>query len=132
VLVLELPELSGLPPEVEEGSEDVPVPRVGVPVMPEAVFEGETVEEVVERDTTGGALGVASGSLPAAFASTGSNEPVYTLSIRHAKGRLVEATYGIIQVCPMRDRSIERNVEGVSGCDNKPPNRDMETGFTTD
>ena len=67
-----------LPLEVEEGTEDVPVPGTVLSVG-EIVFGGETVEEVVlDMETTGGAVGVASGSLPAAFASVTSNEPVYT------------------------------------------------------
>ena len=42
------------------------------------VLERETVGVVLERETMGGMRGAASGSLPAACASTGSNEPPYT------------------------------------------------------
>ena len=42
------------------------------------VLERETVGVKLERETTGGMRGEVSGSLPAAFASTGSNEPPYT------------------------------------------------------
>ena len=68
------------PLEVEEGTEDVPVPGGTGFSVGEPAFDGETVEEevVLEMETTGGAVGVASGSLPAAFASVTSNEPVYT------------------------------------------------------
>lgn len=68
-LVLVPPELSP-PPGVEEGI-SVPVPEVGVFVMPVngLVFGGE-LEVEPETETIGGAVGVASGSLPAAFAST--------------------------------------------------------------
>ena len=70
--------MPGPPLEVEEGTEDVLVPEVGVSIMSE-VFNDETVVEVVlVREIVGGAMGEASGSLPAAFASTGSNEPPYT------------------------------------------------------
>jgi len=81
-LVLEPPELLPPPPEppleVEEGTEDVPVPAGTVLSVSETVFGGEEEEVVLEMETTGGAVGLASGSLPAAFASTTSNEPVYT------------------------------------------------------
>ena len=48
------------PLRVEEGVEGVPVPTVGEPVMLE--------EGVLGRETMDGAMGVASGSLLAAFA----------------------------------------------------------------
>ena len=93
MLVLEPPEL--LPPlEVEEGIEGVSTPAVGVPVILDE-------EGVLEREMTGGALGVASGSLPAAFARVASNPLPYTQSVRHVEGQLVECAYCIIQVCPM-------------------------------
>jgi len=61
-----------LPVEVgEDGFED---PGIGVPEpVNETVLGGESGEVVEERETTGGALGVASGSLPAALARVGSN-----------------------------------------------------------
>ena len=108
-LVLEPPELLPPPPEepleVEEGTEDVPVPGTVLSVG-ETVFGGETVEEeevVLEMETTGGAVGVASGSLPAAFASVTSNEPVCTKFVRDMNDPLVEYTYGPIRICPMWD-----------------------------
>jgi hypothetical protein len=74
---LEPPELPGPPLGVEEGTEDVLVPEVGVGVMPEVCDDETAVEIVLEREIVGGAMGEDSGSLPAAFASTGSNEPPY-------------------------------------------------------
>ena len=82
--------------EVEEGVEGVPVPVVDVPVMLDE-------EGLLDRETTGGMVCVASRSLPAASARIGSNVPFYTRSVRHVQGKLVECAYGIIQVRPMRD-----------------------------
>lgn len=63
---------------VVEGTEGVPAPEAVLSVG-KTVFDDETAEEiVVEMETTGGAVGVASGSLPAAFASVTSNEPLYS------------------------------------------------------
>jgi len=77
----------GLSPPLEA----VSVTESGVSAMtvsrlvPKGVSEG--VEEVVlERETTGGTSGVASGSLPAAFARVTSNELSYTQP-RQADGR---------------------------------------------
>jgi len=69
----------GLPPpepplEVEEGIEDVPVPGFGVLARPVSRPVLSSVFEVVlERETTDGVLGVASGTLPAASARVMSN-----------------------------------------------------------
>ena len=82
VLVIESPEL--LPPSPEEVGSIEEVVEVDV-VVDETVEEVEVdevdevvVEEEVEMETTDGAGGAASGSLPAAFASVGSNVPFYT------------------------------------------------------
>ena len=126
-LVLVPPELS--PPlepplEVEGSNEDVPVPDAGVFAMPvNGLVLGGELGVVLEMVTIGGAVGVASGSLPAALASTGSNAaPLYTQSIRHMRDRPAEHAYCIIQERPTWDRGIVRNVKGVPECDDKPPN----------
>lgn len=115
------------PPEtsldVEGGAEGFPVLWVGV-FVGETVFGSEPLEVVVEMETTGGAVGVASGSLPAAFASVTSNEPLCTESVRHMKDLLVEGAYGPIRIRPMRYRSVERDIEGVSTRNGKSPNWD--------
>ena len=86
------------PLEVEEGggSDDVPVPRVGVVV---SWFE----EVVLEMGTTDGVLGVASGSLPAAFARVTSNALSYTPSVRYIMERPAGCAYGIVHECPVWD-----------------------------
>ena len=81
------------PLEVEEGVEGVPVPMVGIPVTLEEGVEGVPVpvvgvpvtleEGVLGRERTGGTLGVASGSLPAAFARVGLNILSYIQPVRH-------------------------------------------------
>jgi hypothetical protein len=78
-LVLGLPPPPEPPLEVEEGVEDVPVPGSGVLAMPvrRLVLDGVSEEVVLERETTDGVLGVASGSLPAAFARVTSNKLSY-------------------------------------------------------
>jgi len=59
--------------EVEEGGRVVPVPGVGVFVTPVGGLGVEDVSVELGMETTDGALGVASGSLPAAFAIVTSN-----------------------------------------------------------
>ena len=123
VLVVEPPEL--FPPLLEEVGSIEEVVEVDVVV-------GETVEEVevdevdeveeeveveVEMETTDGAGGAASGSLPAAFASVGSNAPFYTQSVKHTKYLLVECTYhGPIYKRPMWGCTVERDWERVPAC----------------
>jgi len=103
--VLEPPELFPEPPlEVEEsgGTDDVdvPVPRAGVLVVPVSwfVLDGGTEEVVLEleMETTDGAFGEASGSLPAAFASVTSNALSYTQFVRYIMERLAGCAYGIV------------------------------------
>ena len=89
------------------------------------VFVGETMGE---PETTDGSTGVASGSLPAAFATVALNEPFYTYLIKQMKCLLVECTYGPVYKCPVWDCTVEGNSEGVSACDNKPQNWDEENG----
>jgi hypothetical protein len=60
-------------------------------------------EGVLGRETTDGVLGVASGSLPAAFARVALNPLSYTQSVRHVEDQLVECAYCIVQVRPMWD-----------------------------
>ena len=116
-LVLEPPEFPPppeLPLEVEEGTADFSTP-VGVSVMTvNETVVGRLEEDVLERETIDGAEGVASGSLPAAFARTGSKALSYTRSIKHMGDRLVECAYSIIHERPVWDGGIERNVKGVS------------------
>lgn len=70
-----------LPPlVVEEGFGDVLVPEVDTAPEPPELAGSD--EAVLEMETVGGFVGVASGSLPAAFASTGSNVVV---SFRYAQ-----------------------------------------------
>jgi len=89
-LVLGLSPPLELPLEVGEGIGDVPITELGTSAMPvsrlvpEGVSEG-VKEVVLERETTGGALGVASGSLPAAFARVTSNELSYTRPVRQIR-----------------------------------------------
>ena len=76
---MELPPPPEPPLEVEEGIEDVPVPGFGVFATPVSWTPLDVLKGVVlERVTTGGALGVASGSFPAASARVTSNPGVYT------------------------------------------------------
>lgn len=92
---MELPEL--FPPlELEDGVEGVSALAVGVPILLDE-------EDVLERETTDGALGVTSGSLPAAFARVTLNPLSYTQPVRHVEGQPVECTYCIVQVRPMWD-----------------------------
>ena len=135
--VLEPPESSSLRPlelkgNVEEGEGGIP------PLGETGVFVNETSpllcgelvgEGVLERETTDGVWGTASGSLPAACASPGSNPLFYTQSIRHAEDPPVKCAYGSIQIRPMRDRGVERNAGGVSGRDDEPLNLDEKAGF---
>lgn len=122
-LVLEPPELSP-PLEVEEGTADFSIP-VGVSVMTvNETVVGGLEEDVLEREIIDGAEGVASGSLPAAFARTGSKALSYTRSIKHMGNRLVECAYSIIHERPVWDGSIERNVKGVPEGGGKPQNWD--------
>jgi hypothetical protein len=79
-------------------------------------------EGVLGRETTDGAMGVASGYLPAALARVGSNAPSYSQPVRHVAGQLVECAYGIIQVRPMWDCSIVRNIGGISDREDQPRN----------
>ena len=92
------------------------VPEVDTP--PELVGRDEVV---LEMETVGGLVGVASGSLPAAFASTGSNV-VYVRSVRYARSRSYQLAYGIIQICPMWDRCIEGNGKRVPKWGDKQSN----------
>ena len=71
---------------------------------------------------------VASGSLPAAFASVTSIDPVYTYSIRDMDGLLVEYTYGPIRIRPMWDCSFGGDIEGVPVCGDKPLNWNKKAG----
>lgn len=59
------------------------MPEVDMP--PEFAGSDERVL-VLERETVGGLVGLASGSLPAAFASTGSNV-VYARPVRYTRDR---------------------------------------------
>lgn len=105
-MVLEPPELLLPPPEAplvpSLGPVDVLVPGFALSVSV-PVFDGELEEVVLERETTAGVVGVASGSLPAACASATSNEPLCTESIRDTKSLLVERAYGPIGIGPMWD-----------------------------
>lgn len=74
MLVLELPPPPEPPLEVEEGVEGVPVPIASVRWLVPDGF----MEVVLERETIGGAVGVASGSRPAACARVISNPLSYT------------------------------------------------------
>jgi hypothetical protein len=67
------------PPVVEEG--------FGDDLVPEVDMDGLPVCNVVELEiaTVGGLVGVASGSLPAACASTGSNPGLYTRWVRYTQ-----------------------------------------------
>lgn len=76
-LVLPLPPLA--PPEVGEGFGDPPVPEVDTAGFPVPDCD----VRVLEMETVGGAVGVASGSLPAACASVASNEGL--VSFRYAQ-----------------------------------------------
>lgn len=79
-----------------------PVLAGGVPVS-ETVFDVERVEELVlERETTGGVVWVASGSLPAAFANV-TSKPAYTQSVRYLKDYSIECAYGPIRIRPVWD-----------------------------
>ena len=124
--------------EEEEGIEDAPAlggaDPEDIPLLEEtdvsvdetvlSLCDGLSWEGVLERETTGGVVGVASGSLPAAFADVGLNPLFYTQSVRHTEDPPAKCAYGIIQIRPMRDCGSGRNVEGVSGRDDEPLNRD--------